>query len=430
MNSTIRKIALSLPRFVKRSLLRRYEDYYAFKAVKSLNLKIDKNSNRPKNNKPHVLFYDIGGMGHGGTSKYSQILAKYLNKEKYDVYSMYSSKPPAGKYAIVCGKGDAAGRLPYFKNTGIHLIDFDYNFIEDKYPYIIRGMKPSIFDIIKENNIDLLIIMSAGYSYFPFNLVRNIPLIMLNIFGSYFLQKNIVYNVCYSEVVARKTKEISDADKIKMMVLPCERPTEKSKENGELLREKLGIAETDMVFGRIGRAVDDIFDPIGIRAFQKVVKDEPGAHYLIMSPPPILEKIVKEEKIPNVHFLPPTSGEEEVWAFHQANDAMAHFRRDGETFGLNIAEAMMAGKPIISHKSFMWNAHLEYLDDSFSRVAAFDNVEQYADYMKEFIELKKNGKLAEMGNKAKEKAEKLFSIENLIGKFEKLVDSTLLYKAK
>jgi len=77
----------------------------------------------------------------------------------------------------------------------------------------------------------------------------------------------------------------------------------------------------------------------------------------------------------------------------------------------------------------MWNAHLEYLDDSFSRVADMDNVEQYAGYMRDFIKFKKSGEIKEMGKMAKKKAEKLFLIDNLIGQFEKCIDSALLYKA-
>ena len=180
-----------------------------------------------------------------------------------------------------------------------------------------------------------------------------------------------------------------------------------------------------LFFGRIGRASDNIFDPIGIMAFKQVVKEIQNVHYLVMSPPPILRKIVEEQKIPNVHFLEPSAREKDVWAFHQANDVLAHFRKDGESCGLNIEEAMLCGKPIISHKSRYWNAHLEYLDDSFSRIAEIDNVEQYAEYMREFTELKQNGKILEMGKEAKEKAEKLFLIKNNINRFEKWVDEAL-----
>ena len=109
-----------------------------------------------------------------------------------------------------------------------------------------------------------------------------------------------------------------------------------------------------------------------------------------MSAPPILEKIVSDEKIPNVHFLDPSADENDIWGFHYSIDALAHFRYDGETFGLNIAESMYAGNPILSHKSHIWNAHLEYLNDSFSRVSEVGDVNSYAKSMIEFINIKQH----------------------------------------
>ncbi len=422
-----------MPGFIKRFIVWIYSDYYILKNKKFLKkeypeyLLIQKNRN---NIKPRILFYEIGGLGFGGTSKFLQILAKHLGNNRYDIYLMYSLRVRSDIH-------DSGGELSqrnvplgetrtdYFKDIPIKLIRFDYDKLENKYPYLIQGMSPSIFEVINKFNIDLLVTTGAGYSEFPFNIVKNIPIILLNIFGSPNVQKNIIYNVCISKAVANKIKSIVPENKIKVMYVPSEYPAKNSFENGKALRKKLNIKDDEIVFGRIGRASDNIFDPIGIMAFKQVVKKIPNIHYLIMSPPPILRKIVEEQKIPNIHFLNPSAQEEDVWAFHQAIDVLAHFRKDGESGGLNIEEAMLCGKPIISHKSRYWNAHLEYLDDSFSRVAEIDNVEQYVEYIKEFTELKQNGKILEMGKKAKEKAEKLFLIKNNINRFEKWVDKAL-----
>jgi glycosyltransferase involved in cell wall biosynthesis len=137
-----------------------------------------------------------------------------------------------------------------------------------------------------------------------------------------------------------------------------------------------------------------------------------------MAPAPAAIDFVKEKNIPNIHFLPPSGNEKDIWAFHFAQDAMAHFRKDGETQGLNISESMLAAKPIISHKSTVWNAHVEYLANDFSRVAEVDAVDEYAGFMEEFIKLKASGQLAAMGQKAKQAGEQLFLIENNINTFE------------
>jgi len=419
----IKKIYNIMPGFIQRFIVWIYSDYCIFRIRKFLKKEYADHSlikRTKKNTKPRILFYHISGLGFGGAGKFLQILAKYLDHDCYDIYFMYSLKPRTD-----VGDISLDGRIEYLRNTHVRLISFDYDELENKYPYSVRGMSPDIFEIINKFNIDLLVTAGAGCSEFPFNVIKKVPIILLNIFGSPNVQKNIIYNICISKAVANKIKSIVPKNKIKVMYVPSEGPTKDSFGNGKILRERLNIKDDQVVFGRIGRAVDTIFDPIGIMAFKKAVKEMPCIHYLIMSPPPILKKIAEEQKIPNIHFLEPSTKEKDVWTFHQAIDVLAHFRKDGESCGLNIEEAMLCGKPIISHKSRIWNAHLEYLDDSFSRVAEIDNVEQYVEYIKEFTELKQNGKILEMGKRAKEKAEKLFLIKNNINRFEKWVDEAL-----
>ncbi|MFA5997328.1 MAG: glycosyltransferase family 4 protein [Candidatus Paceibacterota bacterium] len=423
----LKNIYFLLPRSLRVLVLRTYENYFAFKTAQKTKAQLALKSNRQTNKRPKVLFFDLCGGGHGGTSKEMQILAKYLDKSKYDVYFMYSSKQAVNRINVegTLPTNGSTQRAKKLEEYGVKLIDFQYESVNPEFPYIISGMNPNFFDVLKNKNIDILIVTTDGKSYFPFNLVRDIPIILLNVFGSYSVQKNISYNVGYTQELTDRINRVVDKKIIRQMYIPCEYPTPNSIEDGKALRNNLGIKDTDVVFGRIGRNVDAIFDTIGINAFKKIVAKYPEAHFLIVSPPPALEKIVEEEKIPNVHLLPPTASEEEIWAFHQANDVYAHFRKDGETFGLNIAEAMMCGKPIITHRSFMWNGHLEYLEPAFSRVADIDDVEGYAKFMEEYIEINKNGALKEVGLFAKTKAEKIFSPTNIINEFELLIDSSI-----
>jgi hypothetical protein len=82
---------------------------------------------------------------------------------------------------------------------------------------------------------------------------------------------------------------------------------------------------------------------------------------------------------------------------------------------------MLSAKPVITHKSHIWNAHLEYLDESFSRIANQNDIITYAEYLLEFAHLKDTGELVDMGSKAKSKSEKLFLITSLIKDFENLI---------
>lgn len=366
-----------------------------------------------KSRKIKVLFYSINSLSHSGTDKFLQILAKYLNKELFEVYYLYPD--------TIDEKNGYGDRYDYLHKVGVHLIPFTYKKVATKPPYFVHGMNPDINKIIPGLGIDILITPGAGCASYPFSTIKNIPIILLNIFGQPNMQKNITHHLCISQEVAYKISHIVPSEKIKIFPVPSEGPTDSAKEKGRQLREEFNIQDDDIVFGRIGRNEDSIHDSIGIEAFKVARKSNVNMHYIIMSPPPILVEQVRKEDIKNVHFIEPSSEEETIWAFHAAIDVLAHFRNDGESFGLNIVESMLSSKPIITHKSHVWNAHLEYLDDSFSRVAEKGDFETYAIYMLELADLKKKDLLTLSGEKAREKAYKLFHIENNINLFEEYI---------
>ncbi len=76
----------------------------------------------------------------------------------------------------------------------------------------------------------------------------------------------------------------------------------------------------------------------------------------------------------------PIVTDSEITSFYNTIDILAHARRDGETFGLNIAEAMIHGKPVISHKSRIANGHKPFVKKC-GFLAGIDNYKQYAKYI-------------------------------------------------
>lgn len=400
MKKLIKKIALLLPVFIKKQIILKRENYYRKTALKKEKTEYLSNYSAKEriNNKKNLLIYHVEGLGFGGTEKILQIIANNLC-EKFNVYFLYSN---------IQNKESRKK----FIDQKVNLIEFKYNSIEKETPYYISGMNPFIKEIIADKNIDMMISASAGDAYYPINTISEIPIILINIFGTPNLQKNIVSNVFISETVKKYSEKFTGPrDTNQVLWIPNSTPPADSESKALEIRKKFNIKDSDFVFGRIGRNSDSIFDPIGINAFQKIVKDHPEAHYIIMSPPPILEKIVEDKKIPNVHFLDPSANEIDIWGFHYSLDALAHFRYDGETFGLNIAESMYASNPILSHKSHIWNAHLEYLNDSFSRVSEINDVNSYANNMIEFINIKQhnNENWIKMKELARETAIKNFS---------------------
>lgn len=376
---------------------------------------------KPVDRKPVMLFYDSEGLSSSGTSKTLQILARHLDKDRYSVFYMYPIRQDTRRL----GNTSPDGWRDYVLSGHVNLIPFDFHSIEPDYPLVVHGMSPNVFDVIRALRVSVIVTAGAGRSQFPVNLIRRTPILFWNIFGGEHDQPNIVKHICVSKTVASLAARSIRGDKIEVMYNPTEGPNPSSSLDGLALRRRLGIPDEDIVFGRIGRPDDSIFDPIGIRAFQCVVTEKPWVHYLIMSPPPILERLVHDEGLPNVYLLSPSSREEDVWAFHNAIDVLAHFRRDGESCGLSIGEAMLCGKPIISHRSLQWNAHLEYLDPTCSFVADVDNVDQYRHALEMFGEDRDRSLIKRMGERAREKATPLFKIEHSLCRFTAWIDEIL-----
>lgn len=363
----VRSTVVILREWWHRTRLKTWEEYqYPYLPVNKVHKRKLKN----------VLVYHISGLAFAGTEKCLQLIADSLAKD-YKVFFMYGDKT-------------VANERKQAMDPNITFISFSYQTCDVDVPHRITEMNPHIKEILQKHDIDLIITASPGYSHYPWNIITNIPIVLVNIFGAPTLQKNILKFIGISDTVRlhaqRWTGELPERD-ITMYAPLAKQPPENVRQLGKDLRLELKIPDWSFVFGRIGRADNAIFDPIGIRAWQKIAPDYPDVHYLIMSPPPILVDMVSNEGIPRVHFVPPSATEEDVWAFHGAIDAMAHFRRDGETSGVAIAESLMVGNPIITHRSHIWNAHLEYLNESCALIADIDNIKEYSAHMKTFIEL-------------------------------------------
>lgn len=186
------------------------------------------------------------------------------------------------------------------------------------------------------------------------------------------------------------------------------------------LREKLGIPQDAFVVGRVGRADPGIHDPIGLRAFRQI--EDSNTYYVALSPP---ENMIRQAKSLNLsNFIPLAPSADEVFLskFYNSIDVLAHSRRDGETFGCNLAEAMIHGKPVVSHFTPYMNAQAEIIGDG-GFVCAQDNWQEYAARLDE---LKKNRKFrAELSSRAQHRALEQFEARTLTRRLEEVYDRAL-----
>lgn len=366
----LKNIFKFLPKIFKIPILKIVEWWYYKKILRKQSVFVK--LKRINNTKKKVLIYHSNCFGYGGTETNLQIIADALS-DKYDVYLLGSTQNNIKNRKQVLEKK--------FK-----VIDFTYKNTDPNYPNFIDTPNLNIIETIYGISPDLIVTASAGRPEYPINIIRDIPILLINIFGSPCVQKNvkrIYFNAEITKHAAEKFTGINKKYKVMRIPILCN-----ISPDTKIVRNKLNIPENAFVFGRIGRPDDNIFDPIGILAFEKLVKEYNNAYYIIVSPSQLAIDLVNSKKIKNVLFLPTTAREQDKWDFYYSIDTLAHFRLDGETQGLNICEAMYAGKPIITHKSGMWNGHLEYLNKSFSRVSEIDDISEYYRHMKEMINIK------------------------------------------
>src|SRR5689334_12661191 len=102
MKNLVKKISPRLPSYVRFALYKTYEDFFTFKTLVRNNRlwKFVFYKNTKYHVKKKILFYHISGLSFGGTEKALQIIAKHIDKEKYDVFFMYSSKPRTGSAKV------------------------------------------------------------------------------------------------------------------------------------------------------------------------------------------------------------------------------------------------------------------------------------------------------------------------------------------
>jgi glycosyltransferase involved in cell wall biosynthesis len=136
------------------------------------------------------------------------------------------------------------------------------------------------------------------------------------------------------------------------------------------LRAELNIPEERLVIGRHGGI--NTFDlPFVYEAIAKILEVRKDLHFLFLS----TREFIKHER---VIFIPWVNGEQEIFNFIHACDAMLHARASGETFGLAVGEFAVANKPVITWSGkgnpYYDVAHIEHLQGRALTYSNYDEV--------------------------------------------------------
>lgn len=202
------------------------------------------------------------------------------------------------------------------------------------------------------------------------------------------------------------------ADPIEVLYNPCEPPVEEVRLSRGYRRFE-GVDDRDVervvVFGRVGRPDPHIYDPIALEAYARV--ESPWTRYVALAPPPNMVDHARWLGLRTFVGLPPTTDAREVSRYYSLIDVLAHARRDGETCGMNIQEAMYHGLPVITHLSDTHNAQPEILGDGYPWIAARGDRDAYTRFMQEAIE--SPARRSELGHRNQLRAEANFDARKI-----------------
>jgi glycosyltransferase involved in cell wall biosynthesis len=145
-------------------------------------------------------------------------------------------------------------------------------------------------------------------------------------------------------------------------------------QTSEDMRSVLHIPRGSIVYGRYGG--QGTFDVQEARqAVYDVAIQDKNKYFLFMNTPKFCD-------LPNVIFLEGSTDSEHKRKFINTCDAFLHGRRDGETFGLSIAEFAICMKPILSNAQCTDDAHFQILG---KQVIKYLNKEELENILKNFV---------------------------------------------
>jgi len=150
------------------------------------------------------------------------------------------------------------------------------------------------------------------------------------------------------------------------------------------LRKKFNI-EGKFVFGRIGRPAKDIYSDTCLRAY-KILENE-NNFFIYVAPCNEARMDAHKLGIKNILFIDQILDEVYISKLYNTFDVMCHSNKMGETFGNTIAEAMMHGKPVVSHFGKDWpQAQKEVLGIDYSKhYVCENNAEKYSSLMNKLM---------------------------------------------
>lgn len=360
-----------------------------------------------------IAIIKFGGLAAGGTEKLVQSLAANLNKDKFTVdYYWCHGAPYIGsdfKFPPTSYE-----RLEYMKSRNVNLIEFNVEYKDVTNP-VHPWVGTNFWEKFNEKNYDVVISGRAGHSEYPFHLINDTPIIdVISLAGHVDRQPNIVKSIHISEWQKDIWIKSGGNPNIAEVIPIFDELTETVTDS---FRKDFSIPDDTFVFGFHQRAEPTIFSPVPIEAYEKIEKQfRERVAFVLLGGSHLHREQAKNLKIKNIKFIDHTGDPATIGKFLNTLNVYTHGRKDGETAGLAIIEAMKYGLPTISHFAAS-NGHVETIGDAGKVCASLD---EYIDEMKSF--LLENDKFLSLSKKAVERYQTHFQHKKCIGEYEKIIE--------
>ncbi len=293
-------------------------------------------------------------MGLGGAERTVQTVARYLNKEQFDV-------------TVLCMEA-GGGRVEELVQAGVRVLVGD-------------GSIESIKKLCQPGEVDVLHLQRSGHmeplhtavveylkpkkmmevNIFAFTDPVLGPRFDLQIYKSMMMLTERIWkgkiprviNPWLRERVIYNPVTVNYFDAFKL-----------SKEEIIARRSALGLKPNDFVLGRIGRNDPVKWGDLILSALPALVQKIPQVKFVFRTLPTArLTWLKKCGYLDRVVVLPETNNEAEIAATYQLLDVYVHPSRRGEAFGNTLNEAMVWSLPIVVENTPHWdNGQLEQVD--------------------------------------------------------------------
>jgi glycosyltransferase involved in cell wall biosynthesis len=293
--------------------------------------------------KIRVAFIKFGGLAVGGSELWLQKIAANLPKDSYKVDYYYCDAVPLIGIDFKPGKTDSY-RLKYMHDRNVNLIKFNVKEVDCRFHYH-PWIDTDFWNVFNPNKYDLVQTVKAGPREYPFYLI-NLPVVeIVALANRPDKSANIAWSF-HSSSWQRNAwlKKGGNVERSSVLPAPLDKP-----HTTENYRSELGIPNDAVVAGFHQRADDNIWSYIPLKAFSAC--QNPNWHFIMKGGSALYKKQAQELGLKNIHFLPSDGDSMTVSKFLNTLDIFAHGRRDGETFGAVIAEAIIHSKPCLSHAS-------------------------------------------------------------------------------